>query len=138
MIREALKFAGAGGPVTLAAYDEFKWSDAVDCENFLQVVFELYPAGMTGALYYTLQFCDDQVQPADDSSWLPDPIDGTVSAGTAPDQLVAVGRQVRTWAGAGGIQVNSPLPHRWVRIGVAAGTSGTCMVIVKRLPLASR
>jgi hypothetical protein len=137
MIREALKFAAVGGPVTLAAYPTFAFTDPMDCDGFLQICFELYPASMVGDLYYTLQFCDDEQQPASAAGWLADPIEGTTTdVGT--DTQVPVKRAVRRWPASTPVQINSPLPHRWVRIGVAAGTSGSCMVIGKRVRLASQ
>lgn len=136
-IREGVTFAGAGGPVTLGAYPTWVWSDAIDCENFLQAVFELHPGTVTGGLYYTLEFQDSDTKPVGNAGWQADPID---QAGTAvnDDFVIPVGRQVRTWSGSTPILVNTPLPHRWVRIGLAAGTDGAAQVIIKRLALSSR
>lgn len=135
--REPVKFAGTAGPVVLAAYPTFAFSDAIDCENFLQVAFELYPGTMVGDLFYTLQFCDDEIQPSNSASWLPDPIDGA-STIVSNDNQIVVNRLVRRWSGSGATQVNTPLAHRWVRLGLAAGTSGSAMAIVKRVRLASQ
>lgn len=145
MIRAAVTFSGTGGPQALPAYSagsESAWvfSDAIDCQGFLQVCFELYPDTMVGALYYTLEFCDDESPPGTAGQWLPDPVDGASSV-SSTDNVITVNRLVRKWTGSTGvpnIQVNSPLPHRWVRIGLAAGTSGNCMAIVKKVRLASQ
>lgn len=137
MIREAVKFAGTAAPLTLAAYDDFAFSDPIDCENFLQVCFELYPDTVVGGLYYTLEFMDDAPVPASDAGWLPDPMEGAPTV-VANDSQVAVTRLVRIWTGTGPIQVNSPVPARWCRIGLAAGTSGEVSAIVKRVRLAAQ
>ncbi len=137
MQREIVKFAGVGGPVVLGAYDTFVYSDAVDCEGFAQVCFELYPDTLVGLLYYTLQFCDDEIAPAGNGGWIADPIEGTAVEG-ANDTVIPVARAVRTWAANSPVQINSPLPHRFVRIGVAADTSGNCMAIVKRVKLSAQ
>lgn len=146
MLRQGVKFAGVAGPVVLPAYaagDEtsthWAFSDAIDCESFLQAVFELYPDTLVGGLYYTLEFCDDEVAPGTANQWLPDPIDGAATVAST-DNKITVNRLVRVWTPSAtllNMQVNTPLPHRWVRIGLAAGTSGNCMAIVKRLRLAS-
>ena len=138
MTREAVKFAGTAGPVVLPVYPGtgFVYSDPIDCENFLQICFELYPGTMSGALYYTLEFSSDDLAPLSDAGWLPDAVDGADSV-TGTDDVVVISRLVRSWAGSGPIQLNTPISHRWVRLGLAAGTSGTAMAIVDRVSLAS-
>ena len=82
-----------------------------------------------------LQFCDSDQTPGS-SDWLPEPIDGATTV-SSNDLIVTVNRLVRVWSG-GNVPVTFPLPHRWVRIGVAAGTSGNCMVIGKKIRLSSQ
>lgn len=126
----------------LAEYDDFTYSEAIDCAQFLQMIFKFYQTDVVGGLYWVIEGCDDPIKPQGDGagSWVPAITgDGGGAAVDGTDYVVPSYRAVDKCLLTGNFKSLHIVDTRWVRIGVAAGTAGgSVMVTATLLPLSSR